>query len=63
MLSKKYPLPGGIAGLPCFLGGNKYGNLAFQIWGVSNLRKLNLVMCHAQLGPERDFDVEAEQQL
>jgi hypothetical protein len=31
-----YPVPGGIIGPPCSWGLYKYGNLAFQVGGVSD---------------------------
>jgi hypothetical protein len=36
-------------------GGYKYGNLALQVWGVSNLKQSTVVMNPAGLGPENDL--------
>jgi hypothetical protein len=43
-------------------GGYKYGDLAFHVVGVSNLR-LRLAMCLAGLGTEIDCVGKSQQQL
>jgi hypothetical protein len=43
-------------------GGYKYGNLALQVWGVSNLREQNMVTSPPGLGPKNDFAGEDLQQ-
>jgi hypothetical protein len=43
-------------------GGNKYGDLALRVGGVSNLSQDN-VMSLAGLGPENDYASEDQQQL
>jgi hypothetical protein len=48
-----YPVPGWY----------KYGDLALQVEGVSNLRQQNVVMSPAGLGPENDCAGEAQQQV
>jgi hypothetical protein len=35
-------------------GGYQYGNLSFQMGGVSNLKEENVVMIPGGLGPEND---------
>jgi hypothetical protein len=44
-------------------GGYKYGDLALQVEGVSNLRQQNMVMSPAGLGPENDCAGDGQQQL
>jgi hypothetical protein len=44
-------------------GGYKYGDLALQVGGVSNLRQWYMVMSPAVPGPENDFAGEGQQQL
>jgi hypothetical protein len=44
-------------------GGYKYGALAPQVGGVSNLRQQNMVMSPAGPGPENDCAGEGQQQL
>jgi hypothetical protein len=53
---------GGITGQPCSWG-YKYGDLALQVGGVSNLREYNMVISSAGLGPENDSAGEDQQQL
>jgi hypothetical protein len=40
----------------------KYGDLALQLWGVSNLRQYNAFMSPAALGPDNDCAGEGQQQ-
>jgi hypothetical protein len=47
------PVPGGITRPPYSLG-YKYGDLALQAGGVSNLRQLNMVISPSGLGPENE---------
>jgi hypothetical protein len=50
-------MPGGILGHPV-PGGYKYGDLALQVGGVSNLRQSNM-----ELRPKNDCAGEDQQQL
>jgi hypothetical protein len=55
-------VPGGTTRPPCS-GGYKYGDLAFQVGVVSNLRQKNLVMSLAAQGSENKCAGEGQQQL
>jgi hypothetical protein len=44
-------------------GGYKYGYLALQVEGVSNLRQENVVMSPAGIGHENDHTGKGQQQL
>jgi hypothetical protein len=44
------------------LGRYKYGDLALQVGGVSNVRQKNVVLSSAELGSENDCAGEEQQQ-
>jgi hypothetical protein len=46
-----------------FLGDINMGTCVPQVGGISNLRKQNVIMSHAGLGPENDYAAEGQQQL